>query len=459
MYLCIKKQHLRIFLCLVGSYVFYGWWDWRFLSLIIFSTFVDYYLGNKIFKINNRNKKKRYLYISLVSNLGLLFFFKYFNFFIESFIQLSEQFGINASIHTLNIILPVGISFYTFQTLSYTIDIYNNKIEPENNILTFATFVAFFPQLVAGPIVRASELLPQFKEKVKINQSIILSGLTLIFIGFFKKVVLADSLAPLVDDGFQNYSNYSSLNLILIVVFYSFQIYCDFSGYSDIAIGVGKLLGYDFPINFNFPYIAKNLSDFWRRWHISLSSWLRDYLYIPLGGNKNGYIKTQINLMLTMLLGGLWHGANWTFVIWGFMHGGYLILQRVLNPLFIQIKQSLPIWLYLGLSIVITYFLVDIAWVFFRSQNVSEAFVIFDRIFQGNDFSFSALKPKFEIIKSVGLIVLLFGCEILYISFKDQVLAFYYSKPFIQIFFFSIILWLILLFGSFQNNNFIYFQF
>lgn len=457
-YLTIRKQEYRIFLCLLGSYIFYGWWDWRFLSLIIFSTAVDFYLGNKIYISDSLKNKTRFLYVSLFSNLGLLFVFKYFNFFIQSFVDVSNTIGLKTSVSSLNIILPVGISFYTFQTLSYTIDIYNNKLKPEKDFMIFAAYVAFFPQLVAGPIVRAVNLLPQFKKEVKITANLVIDGLFLVAIGFFKKTVIADSIAPLVDDGFLNYENYTSLNLIIIIILYSFQIYCDFSGYSDIAIGIGKMLGYKFPVNFNLPYIAKNLSDFWKRWHISLSSWLRDYLYIPLGGNKSGVSKTYRNLMLTMLIGGLWHGANWTFVIWGALHGFYLVLQKIISLNKTNMSKYVPKHLYDFLSIAFTYFLVCFAWVFFRSPTFTVAKDIITSIFEFDNFNMSDLKPKIDLFKACILVILFYFSELIYEKAQSFFTELKKTRLFQYIFFLTVLL-LIILLGSFENNNFIYFQF
>lgn len=458
-YLAVGKTRIRIFLCLIGSYFFYGWWDYRFLSLIIFSTFVDYYIGLRMHRTEDDCTRKKLLYCSLFSNLGLLFFFKYFNFFIESFVDVASAIGFSADIRTLSILLPVGISFYTFQTMSYTIDIYKKKLSPERDLVTFATYVAFFPQLVAGPIVRAIDLLPQFNRKINITTSMIRIGLFLIFLGYFKKVVIADSIAPLVDSVFDYSENYSALHIAIIVVFYAFQIYCDFSGYSDIAIGIGKLLGFNFPTNFNLPYFAKNFSDFWRRWHITLSSWLRDYLYISLGGNRGGYVFTQRNLMLTMLLGGLWHGANWTFVIWGFLHGLYLIGQRVLEPITDRMAQLLPKVITSIISIAITFTLVNVAWVFFRSQSVTDALNIFNQIIQMEDVSFSSVKHKFQLLKIIFILMTLVGCELIYFIYPDKIQKLFHKSYIFQIVMSCIMLWMILLFGSFSNTNFIYFQF
>ena len=458
-YLIIDKKEARHVLILVGSYFFYGWWDWRFLSLIIFSTVLDFWVGGLIHRESSEKLRKRLLLISLTSNLGLLFIFKYFNFFVSSFMEVGLALGFSPDFHLINILLPVGISFYTFQTLSYTIDIYRRELEPETSFLTFASYVSFFPQLVAGPIVRARDLLPQFKVHHKITNEHIRIGLSLILLGYFKKLVIADSIAPLVDDAFANPYNYSSINMVLVVVFYSFQIYCDFSGYSDIAIGLGKLLGFNFPKNFNLPYFSKNFSEFWQRWHISLSSWLRDYLYIPLGGNRNGSILTLRNLMITMLLGGLWHGANLTFVVWGFLHGLYLIIQRVAKPLFKLLFKPFPRSFVAVLGVVVTYTCVNIAWVFFRSQSVSEAFSILENIASIDSFSFSGIRQKFQIIKVVLLILFLYSMELVYYFFKDRIEYYLKTSMLLQIYSACILLWMILLFGTFTSNNFIYFQF
>ena len=458
LFLLLKDRKHKMFLFLIGSYFFYGWWDWRFLFLILFSTIIDYILGRAIFFETNESKRKRYLILSLVSNLGLLFYFKFFNFFVDSFADLLNSVGLSASHSTLNIILPVGISFYTFQTMSYTIDIYWKKLKPELNVLTFATYVVFFPQLVAGPIIRAIDLLPQFKLDRKITFALAQAGFMLVMLGFFKKVVIADSLAPLVDNGFDNPYAYSALNLIILIVLYAFQIYCDFSGYSDIAIGIGKMLGFDFPKNFNIPYISKNFSEFWQRWHISLSTWLRDYLYIPLGGSRHGKWLTQRNLMLTMLIGGLWHGANWTFVIWGGLHGTYLIVQRMVQPVTRAIERFLPKAIYSLAAILITFFFVNLAWVFFRSQSLSDALNLLGYIIDNGNYSFGAVKLKFQIIEALFLIGILFGIELLHAHGALRLKKIVYT-PIGSSVTISFMMWMILLFGTFDNNNFIYFQF
>ncbi|MCD6303477.1 MAG: MBOAT family protein [Planctomycetes bacterium] len=321
-----KRQNL---LLLAASYVFYGWWDYRFLSLIWISTVLDYICGRAIHSAGGGRKRKAFLAASIAGNLGILGFFKYFNFFAGSFAKLLGSLGLQANLPTLHIILPVGISFYTFQTMSYTIDIYRGQLKPTRDFLQFAVFVAFFPQLVAGPIERARNLLPQFARPRQCSAEKFRDGLWLVFWGLFKKVVVADNMARIVNAAFANPSAYGGADLFIAVNAFAFQIYGDFSGYSSIARGVAKMLGFELMVNFRFPYFATSPSDFWRRWHISLSSWLRDYLYIPLGGNRRGKRRTYANLMTTMLLGGLWHGAAWHFVLWGFYHGLILCIYRL----------------------------------------------------------------------------------------------------------------------------------
>jgi D-alanyl-lipoteichoic acid acyltransferase DltB (MBOAT superfamily) len=301
--------------------VFYGWWDYRFLSLIFLSTVVDYIIGLNIPKQDSDKKQILLLWCSVMFNLGVLGFFKYFNFFVDSWIDLFSSVGYEIkSVWTLNIILPVGISFYTFQTMSYTIDVYRKKLEPTKDFISFASFVSFFPQLVAGPIERASNLLPQILKKREFQYEQGIQGLRLILWGMFKKVVIADSLAPLVDNIFGNYQDLGGGTLWLGAIYFAFQIYCDFSGYSDIAIGTSKLFGFELMSNFKFPYFSRNIGEFWRRWHISLSTWFRDYLYIPLGGSQESKWKSIRNVFVIFLVSGFWHGANWTFIFWGLFH-------------------------------------------------------------------------------------------------------------------------------------------
>ena len=359
-----KNQHRKLWL-LVCSYVFYGAWDWRFLSLIWISTVIDYIVGLKLSQqLIKNNNRKQWLIVSLCTNLGILGFFKYFNFFVESGVNFINFLGFSIDFNTIQIVLPVGISFYTFQTLSYSIDIYYGKLKPVHKFLDFALFVSFFPQLVAGPIVRASTFLPQLEETRNFSNVRVKYCLMLFMIGFIKKACISDRLSPIVDRFFEAPETYTASSSWVGVLFYAVQIYCDFSGYTDMAIACAGLLGYELSLNFNFPYFSENITDFWRRWHISLSTWLRDYLYIPLGGNRGSKLFTYRNLILTMLLGGLWHGAGWNFVIWGGLHGGALIWQREWS------KFSAPYqWLCNCMKLIgplLTFYWVCIAWIFFE---------------------------------------------------------------------------------------------
>jgi D-alanyl-lipoteichoic acid acyltransferase DltB (MBOAT superfamily) len=358
---------------LAASYVFYAAWDYRFLSLLAFSTVVDFAVGRALGRTEDPVRRRRLLLTSLVSNLGLLGVFKYFDFFAQSFADLLVRFDFEVEPYLLDVVLPVGISFYTFQTLSYTIDVYRGRIAPERNLVNFATFVAFFPQLVAGPIERAADLLPQFRHTRNVTAHRIESGAFLIFTGLFKKVVIADNVSALADASFA-LGQPDALQVLVGVYAFAIQIYCDFSGYTDIARGSARWLGFELSRNFDLPYFATGPSDFWRRWHISLSSWLRDYLYIPLGGNRRGTTRTYINLMLTMLLGGLWHGAAWTFVAWGAFHGALLCLYRWLSP---RVSQALRFrgvargvlhWLH----IVFFFHVVCLSWLLFRAEDMTE---------------------------------------------------------------------------------------
>ena len=379
LYWFVFKKNTRVqnLLLVISSYLFYGWWDYRFLSLILFSTIVDYFVGAKIHDCKSKIIKKFFLWISIVFNLGLLSFFKYFNFFIESWIDFISFFGYELeSTWTINVILPVGISFYTFQTMSYSLDIYFGKLKPTRDFISFATFVSFFPQLVAGPIERASSLLPQVLQKRKFNYEKGVQGLRLILYGMFKKVVIADSLAPHIDYIFNNYYDLGGGVLLLGLIYFSIQIYCDFSGYSDIAIGISKLFGFELMSNFRFPYFSKNVGEFWKRWHISLSSWFRDYVYIPLGGSKKSRYITIRNVFIVFIISGFWHGANITFIMWGLVHGLLYVPSLIMNKkrrhksankinalTFSPFKDIF--------RILTTYFSIVITWVFFRSDSIS----------------------------------------------------------------------------------------
>jgi alginate O-acetyltransferase complex protein AlgI len=489
------KGRLRLWIILLASYLFYGWWDYRFLSLIVFSTVMDWWFGLWITALDAPGQarkdmqngsfvaraalqlaewarsfglsRKAVLAFSMVMNLGFLGFFKYFNFFADGFADLVRALGMTPSWTTLNIILPVGISFYTFQSMSYTIDVYRKEIDHEPSLLRFASFIALFPQLVAGPIVRAADLLPQMQEDKRFDWHRWNSGMGRVLWGFFKKIAIADSIAPFVDQCFAHPDAFGSMHLLIGVVFYSFQIYCDFSGYSDIAIGLARMMGYHFPENFRTPYFSKSFSEFWTRWHISLSSWLRDYLYIPLGGNRYGKWYTYKNNMLTMLLGGLWHGANWAFVFWGFLHGCFLILQRMVSPLWRRVVKAihLPRFVDDGVAILTVYALTLLAWIYFRSGSIGlmggDSFGTANKIIQGilsfDRFNFASVINKFQVVKGFILIAILVGIELSNNYFKWNVRQ--TEQPVLRLAGFALLLWLIAFFGTFGANAFIYFQF
>ncbi|MCA0132674.1 MBOAT family O-acyltransferase [Winogradskyella alexanderae] len=443
-----KKQNI---LLLISSYVFYGWWDYRFLSLIIFSSFLDFYVGKKIESSPKKEEKKKWLIVSLCSNLGLLGVFKYYNFFADSFADTMSFIGWEVNDLTLNIILPVGISFYTFQTLSYSIDIYREKINATKNMVSFFTFVSLFPQLVAGPIERASNLIPQIEQNRKLNISLIKTGFLQIFIGLFRKVAIADNLGVYVDSIYANSDIHNATTLLIATIFYAFQIYFDFSGYSDIAIGSAKLLGFKFNRNFNLPYFSRTLTEFWRRWHMSLSFWLRDYLYISLGGNRKGIVLTYRNLMLTMLLGGLWHGSSWNFVIWGGIHGLFLSIEK-------YIFSSLKISTFNVLGYIYTFLVVLIAWIFFRAQDFDTASSIISKIFV-LDFGSLFIGNLNQFVNGILLLIIglmidlkLFNAKIALEDYGDK-----YNIVRLSLIISVVILMLCLFYST--TENFIYFQF
>jgi alginate O-acetyltransferase complex protein AlgI len=374
-YWALPTNRSRKLLLLFSSYAFYAAWDWRFLGLIWLSTVVDYFAGLMLAQESSDRRRKALLFLSLAVNLGMLGIFKYFNFFADSFQQLLGAFGVAADWNTLNIILPVGISFYTFQTLSYTIDIYRGTLKPTRNFPDFALFVAFFPQLVAGPIVRARDFLYQLDDKKTFSSIDFRWAATLFTVGFIKKAVIADNLAVVVDAFYADPAAYNLLSSWVAVGAYAAQIYCDFSGYTDMAIALAGFLGYRLCANFASPYIARSITEFWQRWHISLSTWLRDYLYIPLGGNRGGTLLTYRNLMLTMLLGGLWHGASWNFVLWGGLHGIGLAVHRMWSNR--ANAKQLPA----ALAGALTLLYVILLWIPFRAPDFSITLQVFKQLF------------------------------------------------------------------------------
>jgi D-alanyl-lipoteichoic acid acyltransferase DltB (MBOAT superfamily) len=374
LYWRLKHREQNVLL-LVASYLFYGAWDYRFLGLLLLSTVVDYHVGLRIGEAREHRVRKRWLLLSLAVNLGILGFFKYCNFFVDSAAVFVHHFGLHANVPTLRILLPVGISFYTFQELSYTIDVFRGKREPVSSWLVFAVYVAYFPHLVAGPIQRAHGLLPQIerpRERVRSEQ--IRSGLFLILLGLFRKIVIADALAPYVNQAFSSAGTASAVKLLVGVWAFALQIYGDFAGYTDIARGSSRLMGIELMENFRQPYLSRNITAFWRTWHISLSSWLRDYLYVPLGGNRRGRWTTYRNLMLTMLLGGLWHGAAWTFVVWGGLHGAFLIGHRLARRGAPEGAEAPPFGWRDVVPAFVTFNLACVAWIFFRAQSFHQAF-------------------------------------------------------------------------------------
>jgi D-alanyl-lipoteichoic acid acyltransferase DltB (MBOAT superfamily) len=409
LYWLLAKYPLRAqnLLLVVASYVFYGWWDWRFLSLILFSTIVDYGIGIYLNKTVNKTKRKYLLWTSIGVNIGLLMFFKYFNFFVDNFVTAFTFFGAEMNPISLNIILPVGISFYTFQTLSYTIDIYKRDLEPTNDFIQFAAFVSFFPQLVAGPIERAKQLLPQFNVKHKFDKIQATDGIRQILWGLFKKIIIADNCAKYVNLIFDNYETMSGSSLILGAILFAFQIYGDFSGYSDIGIGTARLFGFNLMQNFAFPYFSRDIAEFWRRWHISLSTWFRDYVYIPLGGSRGSILFQIRNVLIIFLVSGFWHGANWTFIAWGAVNAllflPLLIWKRnTVHKDIVAKEKALPSLMEF-VNILLTFILTSIAWVFFRSNTITDAFNYLKGILNA-----SVLDASIEIELYVYLFLLFF---------------------------------------------------
>lgn len=399
---------------MIASYIFYGWWDWRFLSLIIFSSLVDFFVGIGLYHNYDQKKRKILLLTSIIINLGFLGFFKYFNFFAQNFADAFTFLGKPIEVTRLNIILPVGISFYTFQTLSYSIDVYTRKIEPTNDILAFLAFVSFFPQLVAGPIERAINLLPQFYRKREFDYDRAVDGMRQILWGLFKKMVIADNCATYANSIFNSYTAYSGSTLLMGVFFFAFQIYGDFSGYSDIAIGTGRLFGFNLMRNFAFPYFSRDIAEFWRRWHISLSTWFRDYVFIPLGGSRGGTWMKIRNTFIIFLVSGFWHGANWTFFVWGLLNTLYFLPLLLLNinrkniDIIAEgrILPSMRDFFNIGITFTITL----IAWIFFRANSLQDAFSYLERIFSASILNFPEIHTMHALI-TIILVILLFIIE------------------------------------------------
>lgn len=466
LYWFVANKNLKIqnLLLLVASYVFYGWWDYRFLALIAFSSGLDYILGLKIYNAERKKDKKLYVFLSLAVNLGFLGFFKYYNFFAESFVDAFSLFGQKFEVSRLNIILPVGISFYTFQTLSYSLDIYKGKLQPTKDVLAFFAFVSFFPQLVAGPIERASNLVPQFFKPRFFDYSKAVDGCRQILWGLFKKIVIADNCAIYANDIFNNYQDYNGSTLLLGAFFFTFQIYGDFSGYSDIAIGTARLFGFDLMKNFAFPYFSRDIAEFWRRWHISLSTWFRDYLYIPLGGSRLGKWLNIRNVIIVFLVSGFWHGANWTFIVWGGLNALYFIPLMVLN---LNRKNTNTVaenrWYPNGkelLQMGVTFLLTLFAWVFFRSENLTHAYLYFSKILSASIFELPFFSGRRGAFTTIFLVFLFTIAE--WFGRKDNYAIECYIDNWAQPFrwsFYSLIIFVIGMFMPSVESPFIYFQF
>jgi alginate O-acetyltransferase complex protein AlgI len=458
-----RKLSIQNLLIVIASYVFYGWWDWRFLSLIIFSTIIDYTIGIQLKREKNQLKRKILLWTSILVNLGFLGVFKYYNFFLDSLYDVIPGLQVVMGFNTLDIILPVGISFYTFQTLSYTIDVYKRKLEPTNDFIAFSAFVSFFPQLVAGPIERATNLLPQFYKKRTFDYTKAVDGMRQILWGLFMKIVIADNCAEFANQIFNNSANLNGSTLLLGAFFFTFQIYGDFAGYSNIAIGTSRLFGFDLMQNFAYPYFSRDIAEFWRRWHISLSTWFRDYLYIPLGGSRGGTWMKVRNTFIIFIVSGFWHGANWTFIIWGALNAIYFLpllltnnnrnnLETVAQG---KLLPSLKELSYMLLTFGMTVF----AWIFFRAENIGHAISYISEILSSSLFEI----PKFSGMKNALTTIILIVIFVLveWVGREGQFgiahLGLKWRRPFRYAMYYAIII-AIFWFGG-KEQQFIYFQF
>lgn len=450
---------------LISSYYFYMSWKPIYIVLIVATTVINYLTGLAIGKTDNKPRQKKYLIVSLISSLSILFLFKYFNFFNDSIRTVLDYFNIPFYLPRFRLLLPMGISFYTFQTLSYSIDVYRGTTKPEKHFGIFALYVTFFPQLVAGPIERSDNLLPQFREKHTFDYNLATDGLKLIAWGLFKKVVIADRISKLVNLVYNNVYDYTGFPLILATIFFAFQIYCDFSGYSDIAVGSAQVMGYRLMENFRRPYYSRSISEFWKRWHISLSTWFKDYVYIPLGGNRVVKWRWYYNLFITFLISGLWHGASWTFVAWGAIHGLYHIFSIWTSGLRKKVVKAIGLdrlpKLHKFIQIVITFILVCFGWIFFRANNLSDAIYVIRHMFTNlgpkipiTDLGLDSFQLKIA-FASIGLMEL-----VQLIQEKRSIREIISTKPIWLRWslYYILVLWIII-FGSFGSQEFIYFQF
>lgn len=461
LYWFVTKNNTRCqnILLLLVSYYFYACWDWRFLFLLCFSTFLDYITGIKVANSTNKTKRKFWFWLSVSVNIGFLAAFKYYDFFAQSFAMALSSINIHVDTLTLGLILPVGISFYTFHGLSYVIDIYKSRIQAEQNFVDYGVFVGFFPLLVAGPIERATHLLPQIKKKRFFDYSKAVDGLRQILWGLFKKVVIADSCAEVANQIFNHSTEYNGATLAFGAIMFSIQIYGDFSGYSDIALGTARLFGIELLKNFSFPYFSRNIAEFWRRWHISLSSWFRDYLYIPLGGSKVDTWKKIRNTFIIFIVSGFWHGANWTFIVWGGLNAIFIMPSIILNTNREYINSIADTTFFPNfretISIVITFFLTTFAWIFFRSESVSHAFQIISVIFSPSLISLPQILPKVTLF----LVLLFFVIEWFGRKENHALEYMFYSKPFWWRWSFYMMLIILVFLSTGKEQVFIYFQF
>jgi alginate O-acetyltransferase complex protein AlgI len=454
-----KSLRLQNALLLIASYYFYACWDWRFLFLLMFSTLLDYYTGLKMSEAETQKNKKFWFWLSITVNLGFLGVFKYYNFFADSFAEALSHLGIHLDPWTLNVILPVGISFYTFHGLSYVIDIYKDRIKAEKNFVDYAVFVSFFPLLVAGPIERATHLLPQIKERRTFDYTRAADGMRQILWGLFKKIVIADRCAEYANDIFNNSGDYGGSTLVLGAILFTFQIYCDFSGYSDVALGTARLFGIELLRNFAFPYFSRDIAEFWRRWHISLSAWFRDYLYIPLGGSKGGTWMKIRNTFIIFIVSGFWHGANWTFIVWGALNALYFLPLLLTNRNRTNVEtiaqgKLLPTARELA-GMLFTFTLTVFAWIFFRAENIGHALDYISGIFSTSLFS----KP--EILPNATLLLIAIFLTIEWLGREQQYaiarLGLTWKKPLRYAMYYAIIFAIFWFTG--KEQQFIYFQF
>ncbi|MFT5777402.1 MAG: alginate O-acetyltransferase complex protein AlgI [Crocinitomicaceae bacterium] len=463
-----KNLTLNNLLIVAASYLFYGWWDWRFLSLILFSTIIDYSICRTLASEEGLAKRKILLWTSIIVNLSFLGFFKYYNFFVDNFVDAFSFFGTEIKANTLTIILPVGISFYTFQTLSYTIDVYRRKLAPTKDFIAFSAFVSFFPQLVAGPIERATNLLPQFYKKRTFNYSQAVDGMRQIVWGLFKKIVIADNCAEYANVIFDNSGHYSGSTLAMGAVFFAFQIYGDFSGYSDIAIGTSRLFGFNLKRNFAFPYFSRDIGEFWRRWHISLSTWFRDYLYIPLGGSHGSTWKKIRNTFILFIVSGFWHGSNWTFIAWGTLNAIYFLPLLLTNRNRKNLETVAPgkhlPTLKDAINILITFSLTTLAWIFFRADSIDHAFNYISRMVSGLFHSSAYSETLHMINEQVGYLIPILVLLFIIIEWRGRAnqyaiadLGLKWKRPIRYAMYYSLII-VIFWFGG-KEQEFIYFQF